>query len=150
VTIDDLLNTARAGVVRVSAGEAASLHAEGALLVDTRNAERRRQDGVIAGSIVIDPNVIQWRLDPASPSRIGEVHDHSERVVVICHEGYSSSLVVASLRQLGLHRATDVAGGFRSWLAEGLPTVPAGHLRLDEQGVLRVPAAGSLAGPRTA
>jgi rhodanese-related sulfurtransferase len=150
VTIDDLLNAARAGVVRVSAREAASRHAEGALLVDTRNAERRRHDGVIAGSIVIDPNVVQWRLDPASPSRLGEVRDHSVMIVVICHEGFSSSLVVASLRQLGLSRATDIAGGFQSWLAEGLPTVAAGQLRLDEHGVLRVPVHGSLARLQTA
>ena len=120
-TIDQVLEQARSRLARVTAEEAAAEHARGALLVDMRPYEQRAADGAIPGAIVIDRNVLEWRLDPASPHRIPEVAEHSTRVILICNEGYSSSLAAASLQELGLVHATDVVGGFQSWRAAGLP-----------------------------
>jgi rhodanese-related sulfurtransferase len=91
------------------------------LLVDTRTAEQRAGGGSIPGALLIDRTVLEWRLDPESASRIPEAVDHRVRVIVICAEGFSSSLAAASLQDLGLVNATDVIGGFESWKAAGLP-----------------------------
>jgi rhodanese-related sulfurtransferase len=123
VTIDELLAKARQRFVRVEAPQAAAELAKGALLVDTRPAEQRAEGGEIPGATVIDRNVLEWRLDPASPSRIAAATGHDIRVIVICNEGYSSSLVAATLQDLGLVNATDVIGGFQAWRAAGLPTI---------------------------
>ena len=93
----------------------------GALLVDTRPACQRERDGEISGAIVVDRNVLEWRLDPTSPDRISEINDLDQTVIVICNEGYSSSLAAATLHRLGLRHATDVVGGFQAWLSSGLP-----------------------------
>jgi rhodanese-related sulfurtransferase len=121
-TIDELLARARQGLERVEAAQAAAELAQGALLVDTRPADQRAEGGEIPGATVIDRNVLEWRLDPASPSRIAAATDYDVRVIVICNEGYSSSLVAATLKELGLVNATDVIGGFQAWQAAGLPT----------------------------
>jgi len=123
VTIDELLANARQRFVRVEAAQAAAELAKGALLVDTRPAEQRAEGGEIPGATVIERNVLEWRLDPASPSRIAAATGHDIRVIVICNEGYSSSLVAATLQDLGLVNATDVIGGFQAWRAAGLPTI---------------------------
>jgi len=123
-TVDDLLERARARLRRVTATEAFEEQQRGALLVDTRTYEQRRERGVIPGALVIDRTVFEWRLDPASPSHVPEVGDHEARIVVVCREGYSSSLAAASLQDLGLRRATDVIGGFNAWEAAGLPVEP--------------------------
>jgi rhodanese-related sulfurtransferase len=123
-TIDDLLARARVRLHRVTAREAFEEHRRGAVLVDIRTYEQRRERGVIPGALVIDRTVFEWRLDPASPSHVPEVSGHDARVVVICREGYSSSLAAASLQDLGLRDATDVIGGFDAWAAEGLPVWP--------------------------
>jgi rhodanese-related sulfurtransferase len=123
VTIDELLANARQRFVRVEAAQAAAELTKGALLVDTRPAEQRAEGGEIPGATVIDRNVLEWRLDPASPSRIAAATGHDIRVIVICNEGYSSSLVAATLQDLGLVNATDVIGGFQAWRAAGLPTI---------------------------
>jgi rhodanese-related sulfurtransferase len=94
----------------------------GALLVDTRPEWQRREDGEIPGALVIERNHIEWRLDPTSDARIPEAVDHDVEVIVVCSEGYASSLAAASLQDLGLHRATDLIGGFRAWREAGLPT----------------------------
>ena len=94
----------------------------GALLIDTRTDVQRSKQGDLPGAIVIDRTVLEWRLDPASPDRIPEATDYDREIVVICREGYSSSLAAASLRALGLHRATDMTGGVDAWLEAGLPT----------------------------
>jgi rhodanese-related sulfurtransferase len=120
-SIDDLLEAARRRLTRVTPAVAAAEQAGGALLVDTRTYEQRSRDGAIPGALVIDRTVFEWRLDPASESRIAEVQDHDARVIVICNEGYSSSLAAASLQDLGLVNATDVIGGFQAWRAAGLP-----------------------------
>lgn len=102
---------------------AADAMRDGALLIDTRPATQRERDGEIAGAIVVDRNVLEWRLDPTSPHRIPEIHDLDQTVIVICNEGYSSSLAAATLHRLGLRRATDVIGGFQAWLSSGLLVV---------------------------
>jgi rhodanese-related sulfurtransferase len=123
-TIDDLLAAARARLRRLSPAEASDAQATGALLVDVRPVEQRRVEGRIPGALIIDRNVLEWRLDPASPHRIAEAVNHDVRVVVICSEGYQSSLAAATLQELGLHHATDLDGGVQAWLAAGLPLDP--------------------------
>jgi rhodanese-related sulfurtransferase len=120
-TIDDVLAAARSRYARVTAQQAAAEQAAGALLVDTRTLEQRARDGEIPGALVIDRTVIEWRLDPTSPSRIPEARDYGVRVIVVCNQGFSSSLAAASLLDLGLTNATDVIGGFEGWRAAGLP-----------------------------
>ena len=120
-TIATMLEDARARLQRLTAAQAAAELAAGALLVDTRTYEQRSTGGTIAGAVVIDRTVFEWRLDPASPNRIPEVTGHDDRVIVLCAEGYSSSLAAATLQDLGLRNATDVIGGFEAWRAAGLP-----------------------------
>jgi rhodanese-related sulfurtransferase len=122
-TIDDLLQQVRDRIDRVEPAEAARRLAVGALLIDTRPAEQRHRDGEVPGAVVVDRNVLEWRLDPASPFRIPEVTGYDLEVIVLCNEGYSSSLVADTLRTLGLHRAVDVIGGFEAWVALGLPRI---------------------------
>jgi rhodanese-related sulfurtransferase len=124
-SIDDLLEDARAGLDRVTADDLQREVAAGALVVDIRPVEQRERDGELTGAVVIPRNVLEWRLDPASPDRIPEARDHDRRIILVCDEGYASSLAAATLQQLGLHRATDLAGGYQAWLAaRGLPIRP--------------------------
>ncbi|MFJ8309676.1 rhodanese-like domain-containing protein [Streptomyces sp. NPDC094147] len=126
VGIDEFLDRVRADLNRVTATEAFAEAAEGALLVDIRYAALRDRDGLIPGALVVERNELEWRLDPQGSHRAAEATSHDLRVVVICNEGYASSLAAVSLRRLGLHRATDLIGGFQAWRAEGLPvTAPA-------------------------
>jgi rhodanese-related sulfurtransferase len=120
-TIASVLEEARAGLCRLSPVEAHLAVSGGALLVDTRTPWQREAQGELPGALVIDRTVLEWRLDPASPDRIPEAGDPDLRVIVVCRQGYSSSLAAASLQRLGLHRATDVIGGVEAWLAAGLP-----------------------------
>jgi rhodanese-related sulfurtransferase len=121
MTIDDLLEAARTGLRRVTPVQAMRMVHDGALLVDTRPQYQREAGGTIPGAILIERNHLEWRLDPASPSRIPQATDHGVVWIVICDEGYSSSLAAATLQTLGLHRATDVIGGFQAWKAAGMP-----------------------------
>ncbi|MEU5159876.1 rhodanese-like domain-containing protein [Streptomyces sp. NPDC020875] len=123
VGIDVLLERVRAGLDRVSAGQAVEEAAAGALLVDIRYAALRDRDGLIPGAVVVERNELEWRLDPRGSHRLPEAVDHDLRIVVVCNEGYASSLAADSLRQLGLHRATDLIDGFQAWKAAGLPVV---------------------------
>ncbi|MFE9424951.1 rhodanese-like domain-containing protein [Kitasatospora sp. NPDC006697] len=122
VTVDDLVTRSRAGVHRPDPHQAHAAHRAGALLVDIRPVQQRAEEGGIPGALVIERNVLEWRLDPAGSHRIPEATGHDVEVVLVCSEGYASSLAAASLRELGLHRATDLDGGFRAWAAAGLPT----------------------------
>jgi rhodanese-related sulfurtransferase len=122
VTIDEHLEVARSGLIRVDARAAAAAHEHGALLVDIRPIHQRSADGEIPGALVIDRNVLEWRLDPKSPDRIPEVEDYDQTVILFCNEGYASSLAAASLQALGLVNATDLAGGYQAWLGADLPT----------------------------
>jgi rhodanese-related sulfurtransferase len=96
--------------------------ASGGLLVDIRPAAQRAEEGEIPGAIIIERNVLEWRLDPRSDARLSFTRYDLE-VIVTCQEGYTSSLAAAALQDLGLLRATDLAGGFKAWQAAGLPTV---------------------------
>jgi len=118
--IATLLETARKGIDRVRAADLASEIAGGALVVDIRPIEQRHRDGELPGAIVIDRNVLEWRLDPTSPDHIPEVTDAGRRIVIVCDQGYSSSLAAATLRQLGLDRAGDLIGGFQAWKRLGV------------------------------
>jgi rhodanese-related sulfurtransferase len=122
LTIDELLDRARRQLVRVGPEEAATELAQGALLVDMRPLEQREADGCIPGATVINRNVLEWRLTPASPWHIPAITDCDVRVIVVCNEGFSSSLAAATLKELGLVNATDLIGGFQAWRAAGLPT----------------------------
>jgi len=124
LSVDELLEVARAGLVRVAPADAAEAMAGGALLVDIRPVGLREADGEIPGAIVIDRNVLEWRLDPSSAHRIPEVDEH-KTVILVCDEGYASSLAAATLQQLGLPKATDLAGGFQAWRRDGLPVTKA-------------------------
>ena len=123
VSIEELLDRARQRLVRVTPPQAhAELSAGAALLVDIRPAAQRAAEGEFADSLVIERNVLEWRFDPASDARIPEATGHDVRIIVACSEGYTSSLAAAALLKLGLHRVTDLDGGFQAWHAAGLPT----------------------------
>lgn len=120
-TIDELLAQARAGLDRVEPHQARDAIRSGAVLIDIRSESQRAADGVVPDAIWIARNVLEWRCDPsceAHDDRIGDIEQH---VIVMCDEGYQSSLAAATLQQLGFTRATDLAGGFQAWRAAGLP-----------------------------
>jgi rhodanese-related sulfurtransferase len=122
VGIDELLERVREDLDRVEADTAHDAARVGeALLVDIRYAALRERDGLIPGALVVERNELEWRLDPHGSHRAPEATSHDLRVVIVCNEGYASSLGAASLRRLGLHRATDLVGGFQAWRAAGLP-----------------------------
>lgn len=122
VGIDALLERVRASYRRIEPREAyEAARAGDALLVDIRYAALRERDGLIPGAVVVERNELEWRLDPQGSHRLPEATSHALRVVVICNEGYASSLAVQSLHQLGLRRATDLVGGFQAWRGAGLP-----------------------------
>ena len=114
--IADLLSACREDLDRVAPQDLAAELADGALVIDTRPAEQRERDGELPGAIVVDRNVLEWRLDPTSPHRIPEAVP-GRKVIVVCNEGYSSSLAARILRLLGLSDATDLEGGFQAWAA---------------------------------
>jgi len=123
-TVDTLLEAARAKLQRVAPADAKHAARRGALLVDIRPSELRARDGTIPGALWIERNVLEWRLDPAGTHRIPEIDSHDQVVIVVCDEGYASSLAAVSLQQLGLQHATDLIGGFQAWRAAGLPVDP--------------------------
>jgi rhodanese-related sulfurtransferase len=120
-TVDDLLADARSRLTRLTPHAAANRVAAGALLVDIRPAGQRAHEGEVPGALIVERNVLEWRFDPTSDARLPEATGYDVEVVVLCSEGYTSSLAADALRSLGLHRATDVVGGFRAWVAAGLP-----------------------------
>jgi rhodanese-related sulfurtransferase len=115
-TIDQVLAAARERLVRLTPAEAAQASREGAVVVDIRPAAQRAVHGELPGALVIDRNVLEWRLDPSSEASL-DIASHDLQVIVLCQEGYSSSLAAATLQDLGLHRATDVIGGYAAWRA---------------------------------
>lgn len=122
--IDLLLSAARARLDRLSPEETALELADGAVLVDIRPAAQRAEHGEVPGALLVERNVLEWRFDATSDAALPVAHDDL-RVVVLCQEGYTSSLAAAALRDVGVHRATDVVGGFAAWGAAGLATRPA-------------------------
>jgi rhodanese-related sulfurtransferase len=122
--IDELLAEARSGLIRLRPEAALAALTDGAVLVDIRPLEERIAEGEVPGALIIGRNVLEWRLDPRSEARIAGVARFELRVIVMCQEGYVSSLAAANLRRIGLTHASDLDGGFRAWKSAGLPTVP--------------------------
>ena len=125
LTADDLLAEARRDLARLEPGAAASALAAGAVLIDIRSELQRERDGIVPGSVHFPRNVLEWRCDPASDWRDFRVSHPKRLLIVMCDEGYQSSLAAATLQDLGFARATDLAGGFDAWRAAGLPVEPA-------------------------
>lgn len=124
-SLDTLLSGARTGLRRLDPAAAARAQAAGALLVDIRPHAFRIAEGEIPGALVVERNVLEWRFAPDSRWRLPQAGPEAV-LVVVCNEGYASSLAADTLRRLGVAGATDLAGGFRAWAAAGLPTVPGG------------------------
>jgi len=135
-SVDEVLAAARSRLARVTAGQAFAEVLAGAVLIDIRPAAQRAAAGEVPGSVVIERNHLEWRLDPESGARLPWVTGYDLRPIVICAEGYTSSLAAAALQDLGFARATDVAGGFLAWQAAGLPTA-----RPEERTVAIAPGA---------
>jgi rhodanese-related sulfurtransferase len=123
--IEHLLDQARDGMERVSPEEAAAAQRDGGLIVDIRPEADRLREGEIPGALTVERIVLEWRLDPSSAHRLGGLRA-DQPVVLVCNEGYASSLAAAQARGLGLENATDLVGGFRAWRAAGLPVVTGG------------------------
>jgi rhodanese-related sulfurtransferase len=141
-SIDDVLADARSRLIRLNPHQAeAAVHA-GALLVDIRPEINRASEGRLPGAMVIERNVLEWRLDPASDARLS-VASYDLHVIVVCNEGYASSLAAAALQELGISRATDLIGGYRAWRAAGLRVLPAIRAKAPTQfpagGAVHVP-----------
>jgi rhodanese-related sulfurtransferase len=119
--IDQVLAEARSRLRRLDPHQAEAEIRAGALLVDIRPQSQRAAEGEVPGALRVERNVLEWRFDPASASRLPQARGYDTRVIVMCSEGYTSSLAAASLQDLGLASATDLAGGFRAWAAAGLP-----------------------------
>ena len=124
-SIAEILDSARARLTRVTPDQAFAECAAGATLIDIRPAAQRAATGEIPGSVIIERNHLEWRLDPASEARLPWATGYELRPIVICAEGYTSSLAAAALQDLGLAGATDVVGGYQAWQEAGLPTAAA-------------------------
>jgi rhodanese-related sulfurtransferase len=124
--IDQVLAEARARLHRLSPQQALRATGEGAVLVDIRPAAQRAAEGEIPGALLVERNVLEWRFDPACAARLPQA-SYDLHVIIVCSEGYTSSLAAAALQDLGVRHATDLDGGFRAWQAAGLPAVPAAH-----------------------
>ncbi len=118
--IDRILEEARVRLSRLSAREVPDALARGAVLVDIRPQTQRDREGEVGAALVIERNVLEWRCDPTSDARLAQAVDDDVEWVVLCSEGYTSSLAAAALLDLGLRRATDVVGGYHALKAEGV------------------------------
>jgi rhodanese-related sulfurtransferase len=136
-SIDEILASARRRLDRVTPEQAFEELCAGAALIDIRPAAQRAEHGEIPGSVVIERNHLEWRLDPDGDARLPWVAGYDLRPIVICNEGYTSSLAAAALQDLGLLQATDVIGGYQAWQAAGLPTA-----RPEERAAVLAPGAG--------
>ena len=123
-TIDQLLEESRARLRRLGPEEARAATAEDALLIDIRSESQRHEDGVVPGAVYFPRNVLEWRCDPDCEARDPRVGGLERRLIVMCNQGYQSSLAAATLREIGFEHATDLIGGFQAWRAAGLPVEP--------------------------
>ncbi|WDZ82547.1 rhodanese-like domain-containing protein [Micromonospora cathayae] len=121
--IDEILAAARARLHRLDPERAHVAHRRGALLVDIRPAAQRAAHGTVPGALAVERNVLEWRFDPRCAARLPQAVGYDLQVLILCQEGYTSSLAAAALQDIGLHRATDVIGGFAAWSIAGLPTL---------------------------
>jgi rhodanese-related sulfurtransferase len=125
MTIEQMLSPARTRLHRLSPIEACDAAVEaGGVLIDIRPESQRLVEGNIPGAYIVERNVLEWRFDPTSQSRLPIATGYDLQVIVFCSEGYTSSLAAASLQDLGLSRATDMVGGFHAWRTAGLPVGP--------------------------
>jgi rhodanese-related sulfurtransferase len=122
--VDALLANARRRLRRLGPAQAQRAAADGALLVDIRPVAQRAEHGEVPGALVIDRNVLEWRLDPSCEARLPIANSYDRQIVLLCQEGYASSLAAAALVEIGLRNATDVIGGYCAWREAGLPTGP--------------------------
>ena len=135
-SVDELLAEARSGLKRVSPQAAARRAREGAAIVDIRGWEQIERDGSVPGAAVIPRNVLEWRLEPRGAWSVPELSRPGLQIVLLCHEGYQSSLAAAALRRLGVD-ATDVEGGFLAWREAGLPVGPVEDAQLEFAEAIR-------------
>jgi rhodanese-related sulfurtransferase len=123
LTVEELLLEARARLDRLTPADARAAFDDGAILIDIRSELQRSRDGELPGARRFARNVLEWRLDPSSPDRDPEVARRDVQLILVCNEGYQSSLAAATLQRFGL-QATDVIGGFRAWRQAGHPVDP--------------------------
>lgn len=123
LTIDDFLAETRTGLQRVTGDELKQLQRDGGHVIDIRNDHTRLSEGHIPRSVVVDRLVLEWRLDPTSGAVMDGAPGFDDVIVIVCNEGYSSSIAARDLQRLGFRRATDLIGGFRQYAAEGHPVV---------------------------
>ncbi len=122
-SIAEILDAARTRFRRLDPAESEAAQRAGAVLIDIRPASDRDREGTIPGALIVERNVLEWRFDPTSDSRL-PMASYDLQVVVFCNESYTSSLAAVALQDLGIDRATDMIGGYRAWRAAGLPTSP--------------------------
>lgn len=125
-TIDDLLHEARGRLARLTPAEALAATARGALIVDIRSERQRLEQGLVPGAHFVPRNVLEWRADPDCEHRDPLLAGSRGLLVLMCAQGFQSSLAAATLKEMGVERATDMIGGFEGWLAFGLPVLPGG------------------------
>ena len=126
VTVNQLLANAREKLERISPEQAFAEQQDGALIVDIRPQAQRERSGEVPGALVIERNVLEWRFDPTCDAKVAEAIHHDVRILVLCQEGYTSSLAAAALQEIGLRNATDIVGGLRAWREAGLPVTAGG------------------------
>jgi rhodanese-related sulfurtransferase len=119
--VDELVQAARQRLRRLAPAEACDAVRGGAILVDIRPEAQRLAEGCVPGSLHVERNVLEWRFDPRSDARLPQATGYDQHVIIMCSQGYASSLAAASLQDLGLRHATDLAGGFVAWAQAGLP-----------------------------
>ncbi len=121
LSVDQMLVRARSQLQRLTPKQAYDAIAVGALLVDIRPGWQRTDEGEIPGALLVERNHLEWRFDPECDARLPQATGYDVQVIILCSEGYTSSLAAAALQNLGLHNATDVIGGVHAWSADGLP-----------------------------
>ena len=120
-SIEEILDAARRRLDRLTPAQTRAAAHDGALLVDIRPEAQRRSEGAVPGALIVERNVLEWRFDPRSEARLPQATGYDVRVIVMCSQGYTSSLAAVALQDLGLRHATDLDGGFAAWAAAGLP-----------------------------
>jgi len=124
-SVQQLLEAARRGIDRFTPVEALAAQGSGAIIVDVRCAEDRKKEGAVPGAIAFPLSVLPWRADPDSQTRDQRIANRDAQLILMCNDGYSSSLAAETLSRMGFHRVGDMDGGFHGWAAAGLPVLAA-------------------------